>query len=135
MSHARTTAFLLPLIGFLVTSCGDKLNFAQYRIRPALAGDRVRVSQLLSSVAADTSLPASTPAPALRQSFAYYRRPPSDHSAVDLAARADRRGILIDLAGGVGPTPPDFARSERLLDQRLPATFGSRCVKNARLEE
>jgi hypothetical protein len=129
MSSPRVGAFIFALFSTLLTGCGDNFNHAQYRITPAVAGDRARVSHLLASVAAETGLPAKQAPPALRESFTYYRRPPSRHGAVALSARVDRRGILINLGAGTGPTPPDFARSERLLDQRLPTIFSSRCVK------
>ena len=125
---------LLAMLGPLVTSCGDKLNHAQYRITPAVTSDRARVSRVLDSVANKAELSAQQPPPFAGGSFVYYDNVVVHGPTVDLFARADQHGILIDLEGGTGPKPSRFAESERLLDQRLPAVFGARCLKNTRLE-
>lgn len=134
MSSRPVTVLFVTLLGCVVTSCNSRLNHVQYRLTPAIAGDRARVSRILQSVAGETELNAQQPPPFAQGSFAYYDNVVVHGPIVALFVSAHRDGIVVDLEGGPGPIPPRFVQSERLLDQRLSAVFGSRCAENTRVK-
>ena len=119
-------AFLL-IAAFIVTGC-DNVNEEQYRITgvSVASPDALKVKSILQSVADKTGLKDQTATSLVTNTLVFYTQPNVEHFRVDLGARFYRDDVLVDLAGGIGPTRTEFKQAKRLLVPALSAEFGSR---------
>ena len=125
--HLRRT--FLALIASALVSC-DTYHHEQYKVsRAANAGDRVKVKQLLASIASSSGFHDCYAVSRAAHTVAFYcEMDVIPYSGDQLGAREVDDYILVDLLHSLGSQTRAFNRAHRLLEPApaLGATFGDR---------
>ena len=122
----KPTFIALVAAALFITGC-DTMNWQQYQISGVSAGspDAARLKSVLQAVASQTGLDDRTAVSRVPDTLVFYSQPPQAFR-VDLGARFYQTNVLVDLVGGIGPTPDAYKQAKRLLTPALTNEFGSR---------